>query len=861
MNTRIIAVIVALQIIASAALAQSVEEENPLLKREENEAFQQAREAWKESMHRAEPGLNWRAIDNETRELKAAQYYALRYHKQFSTLSVSDTFARGAIFGTWSERGSNNVCGRTHTADIDFETNTIYVASAMGNIWKAKVGDSNWMVLNDAHRFGDVRTLRILHISANKKRLLAACNGSVAVRYSDDDGLTWKEASGLDGPKSWGSIKRAVVAADEKTIYLVGNEWDYSSNWRAVSFLYRSTDQGATFTKIGNWNASVGTCDVWVSRDKISPAYFLKEDTLFSVAANGSLTFVAHRPISADGLYLDGKVTENGTTLAVCEVSGGSSTVSVSSGSMNLWTTKGSLQGSPFSANSFRIAQSNDLAFYIGTNEVNRWIGGDFSVTFRWSDYYADPLNNLHADIDGIDILHDLAGTEVTLVSTDGGTYRSDDEVETATNLTFTGIRTSQYYSTYTSVAPEVINAGSQDQGFQRTTPASNNGILDMDQIISGDYGHLVSGDSGTSLWGDYPGFVIYYPNARTSIASRSWDFIGNNALWLPPVVASPIDGKIAYVCAGDSASAASNLWKLDANGQKITAVRMPYDFSLGSNNRKISAMAFSAFDTNELYALSNDGYFYRSTDGGADWTHSDTNSLPASHYFYGSTILPSHFDKNKLWIAGSGYSNPGVLVSLDHGKTFTAIDSGLPKTLVYGLCSSEDERFLFAATEVGPYIFDSRTGIWYDLQAAAGITAPDMLNWSVERVPHSNTIRFGTHGRGIWDFSFDTVGAPSNGVTEHYTTSSLSLVAIPSVTNNETTLQCSLPEAAEVRIRIVDLMGKTVRSMSGHFEAGQFRWVWDGRSQQGSSVPSGYYTVLLSTAEATAFTKVSVVR
>ena len=97
---------------------------------------------------------------------------------------------------------------------------------------------------------------------------------------------------------------------------------------------------------------------------------------------------------------------------------------------------------------------------------------------------------------------------------------------------------------------------------------------------------------------------------------------------------------------------------------------------------------------------MTNDGRFFDSLGVDGKWEKLDTVA-PGSHYFYGSVILPSAIDLHTLWIAGSGYSNPGVFVSADDGKTFSRIDSGLPHTLIYGMVASEDEQFLFAATQL----------------------------------------------------------------------------------------------------------------------------------------------------------------
>ena len=34
-----------------------------------------------------------------------------------------------------------------------------------------------------------------------------------------------------------------------------------------------------------------------------------------------------------------------------------------------------------------------------------------------------------------------------------------------------------------------------------------------------------------------------------------------------------------------------------------------------------------------------------------------------------------------------------------------------------------------------------------------SGISAPDQTYWTVDFIPEINTARFGTYGRGIWDF------------------------------------------------------------------------------------------------------------
>jgi flagellar hook assembly protein FlgD len=48
--------------------------------------------------------------------------------------------------------------------------------------------------------------------------------------------------------------------------------------------------------------------------------------------------------------------------------------------------------------------------------------------------------------------------------------------------------------------------------------------------------------------------------------------------------------------------------------------------------------------------------------------------------------------------------------------------------------------------------------------------------------------------------------------------------------------------EACAVRIRILDVAGRLVRTMTEEARAGENRITWDGRDHSGRQVPSGVY-------------------
>ena len=150
------------------------------------------------------------------------------------------------------------------------------------------------------------------------------------------------------------------------------------------------------------------------------------------------------------------------------------------------------------------------------------------------------------------------------------------------------------------------------------------------------------------------------------------------------------------------------------------------------SFDSKISAMAYSPISNNHWYVSTEDGHFFYSDDSGESFTETSNFSGPESHYFYGSSILPSPINSERIYIGGSGYSNPGIYLSQDGGATFESFDQGLPNTLVYGLACLPDESMIFAATEVGPYCFSFDDGNWEDMSNDA---APEQVYWSVEYI------------------------------------------------------------------------------------------------------------------------------
>lgn len=824
---------------------------------EEEKNRRSEREAWLRQMHNAEPGINTSVIDKEITIARAEERMSRIKSSQTSQSFFQDTIADGRIVGEWRERGANNVAGRMHTCDIDWERDLIYAASSYGNIWKGKLDGSEWTCLNDGWRFRDVRLIRLIPIEGGK-RILVIANSPAASYYSDDDGKTWNTGKGLEGPANWGSFRRALTSLTGDTIHVLGNEWDYSSAWKSVGTAYISIDGGVNFSNLFKGDYITKQCDIWRSESEYSPVYIIKEDTVGILGSDGVIELLAIKPVvGGENAYysLRGARKDDTLRLVLFNIFGGNSNVVVSQDTGKTWSLKGAYDGSPFDWNmSMAVSSANPDSLFIGGVNVHKSgdLGGNWKKVSNWSEYYGNPEHKLHADIPSIQVFHDPVGTEYILVMTDGGIYISTDGLESVTNITMQDIGTSQYYDVLTSTSEEPyhIYAGSQDQGFQKSIDSTES-ILGFRQTISGDYGHLTSSDSGKSVWCNYPGFSMYYPLARTSDHQRGKGFKSGNRLWIPPIVADPADPRVAYVASGLGDS--SIIWKLQyvTPGDSVTSEPMSFDFSDSNKNRRVSSLAISPINNDHWYVTTTDGRFFHSDDRGVNWVKTDSFSSPGSHYFYGSSIVPSETTLGELYVGGSGYSNPGVFYSTDHGKTFVARDSGLPKTLIYGMASTPSGDLLFASTEVGPYVYVRETNQWYDM---AGYSAPDHVYWSVEYVPQIKTVRFGTHGRGIWDFKIDEV---KSAVQAEHGPSVLtsSLTATKNV--NGYSITAHISERANVKVRVYDLTGRMVNELyQGELPAGVSSFEW-----KSSNAPSGAYLVVLNVEGNVSFTKLVVTK
>ena len=698
----------------------------------EGESGKADRKQWFVQMHRAPPGVDWRRIE---RDNGLAQMRKRTEVERGARVALAPS-------GRWIERGSDNQSGRMVTARPSTDGIALYAGSALGGLWKGGLDGSGWTPLGD-NLFGGVHWLVPMANGSGPDALLVATRDGT-VHRSEDEGLTWDAPSGL--PEDLGSIRRLVRASDGP-LYLYAS--DAPSSYR----VYRSADEGRSFAEILALGAAAG--DLWVSRTGASTELYVTDGDAMWVSADGGANFVERGRIGAGGDWAEMCGSEAGapTLYVAVHVDAWNTTLYRSDDGGANWSAASTLDdyfGGGWAA--LEASTRDPLLVVHGGVEahVSRDGGADFTMFNPWRDYYDDPATRLHADMQRFDVIPDGAGNETWYISTDGGVYDSADGFATVRNLALRGLRVSMYYDTLTSSAdPAHVAAGTQDQGWQYAADAAweGEGVFDFEQLQAGDFAHLSSSDGTHAyLYGVYPGWVLVSKGEDDPrVLIVDFPEVEGRYAWLPPLVADPLDPTAFFL--GTSA-----LTHHVKDGPTWNAEDWSDQDFATEEGEYVGAFTFSPVDPERAYLATSLGRVWVSDDRGVSWTASAMGSEgPDGHWFYGGAMVASRTDRDTAWVGGSGYGTPAVWRTDDGGIVWADYSQGLPSTMVYDLAESPDgSGVLYAATETAAYARGPGDDTWVDI---TGTDAPITTYWTVEAVGAANTMRFGTYGRGIWDY------------------------------------------------------------------------------------------------------------
>ena len=119
--------------------------------------------------------------------------------------------------------------------------------------------------------------------------------------------------------------------------------------------------------------------------------------------------------------------------------------------------------------------------------------------------------------------------------------------------------------------------------------------------------------------------------------------------------------------------------------------------------------------------------------------------------------------------------------------------------------------------------------------------------------------MRFGTYGRGIWDYHYGTATDVADLAPDR---SDFRFESYPNPFVIGTTFRFTTARPGPASLRVYDIGGRLVREITrAELAAGDHRADWDGRDAGGRRVAAGVYLVRLETADSVATGRITRLR
>lgn len=632
---------------------------------------------------------------------------------------------------SWSEIGPtsfnytqcwNPGVGRvTSVAVRASNTNTIYVSSPGGGVWKTLNGGTTWTPLLDGYS----AYMNVFHVAIDpsNSNTIYACTYGAGVIKSDNGGATWVATGTMNMfPKKvliHPSNPNKVYATSPAGIYESSNAgvtWtlrlsdvnvediEFKADDRTVLFasgnsantttIHRSTDSGITWTAITSGITNSGRTLLGVSPNNANVVY--------AVQADGNLFGRMYKSTDA-GL--------NFTTTVIGDVSAGTNFFG-------------------YEATEAKGQANYDMAIAVNPNNVDdvsiagivvwRSTDGGFNFTQKTVWTYPNTTGYNHADVHALEYVGNMLYS-----GSDGGIYKTDYSTTGANSWTdlSTGLGIRQFHRIANSPNHAVVLAGgSQDNG----TFARQSGGNTVDWLGADGMDVIIDPTNSLRMIGTtQEGYISLTTDGGNTFSILPKPDLGN---WVTPLAWHPTLANTVY-----------GGWK---SVYKST--------DAGSTWTNISTTITTPKFFNELaIAPSNDQYIYASkenvlwvtSNGGTSWTAYNYPDIITD-------IAVKYNDPQKVWVTTTS-TTESVLVSTNAGATFTNISTGLPSLAARSIAIDDfSSEGIYVAMNIGVYYRNLSNPTWVLL----GTGLPQVAINEIELSKISGKIRIGTYGRGIWE-------------------------------------------------------------------------------------------------------------
>jgi hypothetical protein len=711
----------------------------------------------------------------------------------------------GLVNPNWTFAGPSNVGGRvTDIAPDPTASGTVYVAVATAGLWKSTDGG---VTMTKAWPDDFTQSLGAVTVAPNGDIWVGTGEvnpGGGSLSYggdglyrSTDDGATWTRV-GLAGSSTIGAIRFNPQNPD--IVYVASGGSLFAPG--GVRGLYKSTDYGATFTRVlSGANDFTGATDI--AMDPANP------DKLFVPMWDHHREALCRCYTGpGTGLYLTTDGGANWTRLENDRITSFTpgDTIGFASSTSTTTTAQARIGVAiaPNNPNRVYVTTGNWSQTASGAGQTQRGFRGyyrsdDGGATFQtfapanaggdtvWtSKIWVDPqnadrlfvagvslrgssnggatwanVNNLHADHHAM--AWDPTAPGRAYEGNDGGFYWSAGNGASGTWTEAQNEPWSQFYTVDVSEqSADRIVGGTQDNGCLRSWNSAG--------VVTGAWGSYGGCGDGLYTVIDPSNQNNVYACSQFGVCSRSVN-AGNNSTgflnrttadrrnWQTPVVLDPTTPSTVYYGGNilnrstDMAVTFAPVSPSLSNPESGTDPSYPFG--------TLTTVAVAKTNPNVIYAGTDDGWLWGTKDGGATWTRFTDPALP-DRWVTHLAVDPR--DAQVAYVTYSGLRNADntahVLRTIDGGAHWTDISGNLPFAPTQDVVVDPlNPNRVFVSDDLGVFTANvAKAGsknpavTWYRLGAGLPRAPVNDLEYQAS----TNTLYAATYGRGVYSIQLD---------------------------------------------------------------------------------------------------------
>jgi len=668
--------------------------------------------------------------------------------------------------------------GRTRAlSGVPSQPNVFYVGAVNGGVWKSTDYGRTWQPIFDQQPTGSIGAMvvapsdpQIIYVGSGEGLHRPDLSVGDGIYKSTDAGATWTHLGLRDGQQI---SQMAVDPHDANRLFVAVAGHPYGPN--PERGIYRSTDGAKTFEKVLYKNENIGAAGVVIDPSDPNVVYATLWEAREGPWENGGWNG------TGGGVF---KSTDGGQTWN--QLTGG-----LPDGIVQAYVSISASDPRRLFAS---VATKDEVELYASSDAGATWHtvttdsrpkgrigGGDLpvpmldpknpdtvymtsTVTWKstdggktWTGFRGAPGGD-----DYQNIWINPNNPSIILITSDQGAIVSVNGSQSWSSW-YNQPTAQMYHVAADNAFPYRLCSGQQESGSACISSHGNDGQItfrDWRPVGLEEYGYAAPDPLDPDIV--YGGKLTRF-DRRTAqaqyimpLALRTPDF---RVVRTEPVMFSPVDPHLLYF-------AANTLWTTRDGGRSWKQIspdlaRKTWDIpaTVGifatepsaqpTQRGVIYALAPSPLDINRIWAGTDDGLIWLTTDGGANWNDVTPPTLIAWQKV--SMLEASHSDPNTAYAAINTLRlndlRPHILRTRDGGKTWTEITVGIPYNENVNAVREDPKRkgLLFAGTERTLYVSFDDGDHWQSLRL--NLPATSVRDLTIK----NDDLAIGTHGRGFW--------------------------------------------------------------------------------------------------------------